>query len=386
MKRLIVGRESAGFIERGHPWIRPDRFTIGLETLVPGEPVVLGDERGRTLAAALADPTSPVCARVYSRDPNLAYDPASAVRKAWAKRGRFHHDRHTDCYRVVHGEADGLPGLRIERYADVLVVLVLADCAATAIEPICATLAELLPQARIVVREHRDDLRREAVATRFIGGDCPGPETLVEAREFGVILPLRPFAGLATGIYVDQRGTRRWLRPQIAGKRVLNLFAYTGIFSLSLLQAGAASAIDVDLAAPALARAQEAAERNALTDRYRQHQSDCLEFLAADTGHYDVIISDPPTAAQGGESGWISRRDYPRLLSLVQPRLAPGGLLIACSNTIGGKAIEVDGLIREAQLPLAILPAPELDPDIPQVKGFPEGRPFRLVVAQQLRP
>lgn len=387
MKTLIIGRESAGFIERGHPWVRPDRFTKGLEALSPGEPVILGDERGRTIAAALADPAAPVCARVYARDPQLAFDPAAALRKAWSRRGRFHHDRQTDCYRIVHGEADGLPGLRVERHADVLLVLVLADCAATAVDPVCAALAELMPAARLVVREHRDDLRREAVATRLVGGALPAEETTVEGCEFGVVLPLRPFAGLATGIYVDQRGTRRWLRPQAAGRRVLNLFAYTGLFSLSLLQAGAASAVDIDLSAPALARAQEAATRNRLAERYRQHHADCLAFLASDTASYDLIICDPPTAAQGGEAGWLSRRDLPRLLALALPRLAPGGMLVACSNTLGGKPLDLEALLRTAahDTGIATVPiaAPELDPDIPQIKGFPEGRPFRTAVVKR---
>jgi 23S rRNA G2069 N7-methylase RlmK/C1962 C5-methylase RlmI len=250
---------------------------------------------------------------------------------------------------------------------------------------VCTALAELLPGARIVVREHRDDLRRAAVATRLVGGELPDAEAVVEGREFGVVLPLRPFAGLATGIYVDQRGTRRWLRPQAAGRRVLNLFAYTGLFSLSLLQAGAASAVDVDLSAPALARGAEAAARNGLADRHRQHHGDCIEFLLADRSAYDVIISDPPTAAPGGEGGWVSRRDHPRLLSAALPRLAPGGLLVMCSNTIGGKAIDLEELLHEAAGPTRLdgVAAPDLDPDIPQAKGFPEGQPFRLLVARR---
>lgn len=385
-KSLTIGRQSAGFVQRGHPWVRPDRFTRGLDVLMPGDVVTLLDERGRAVAAALADPRDEVCARVFARDPQATFDPAALIAKAWARRGRFHSDRQTDCYRVVHGEADGLPGLRVERYADVLVVVALADCITPHLDAVAAALASHLPQARIVVREHLDDLRREDVRTRLVGGTLPDPGTEVEGREFGVRLPLQPFAGLATGIYVDQRGTRRWLRKQCAGWRVANLFAYTGLFSLSLLQAGAASAIDVDLAAPALERATLAAATNGLSDRHRIAHADCAQWLGTNTETFDLIICDPPTAAQGGQ-GWVSRRDYPALLALALPRLAPGGLLVACSNTLGAKPADPEQCQREAVaatgIAMAPLPSPDLDPDLPQLTGFPEGRPFRCAVAQR---
>lgn len=387
MRTLKVSRATAGFIARGHPWVRPDRFTVGLDGLVAGEPVTLVDERGAGLAAALADPRAEVCARVYARRPDAAFAPAAAYAAAWERRAALHADPDTDCYRVVHGEADGLPGLRVERHADVLVVLVLADCAAPAVEAVCSAAASLLPGARIVVRDHRDDLRVRAVETRLHGGGAVDPETVVVGREFGLRYPLRPFAGLATGIYVDQRGTRRWLRARCGGARVLNLFAYTGAFSLSLLAAGAAAALDVDLAAPALARGREAAELNGLGARYRQEHADCLAWLTGNREAFDLIISDPPTAAQGA-GGWIARRDYPRLLAAALPRLAPRGLLVVATNTIGGKPLDLEGMLRAASAGTGIAcrneRAPDLDQDIPQLAGFPEGRPFRILTARRV--
>ena len=386
-KSLIIGRQSAGFIQRGHPWVRPDRFTSGLDACAAGDVITLVDERGRGFASALADPQDEVCARVFAREAQVVFDPAALIAKAWARRGRFHHDRSTDCYRVVHGEADGLPGLRVERYADVLVVVVFAACINPYIDAITTALAAHLPNARIVVREHFDDLRRSGVATRMIHGDLPGPESEVEGREFDVRLPLQPFAGLATGIYVDQRGTRRWLRKQCRDARVCNLFAYTGLFSLSLLQAGAASAIDVDLAAPALERATLAAARNGWSDKHRVAHSDCATWLADCRENFDIMICDPPTAAQGGGQGWVARRDYPALLTLALQRLASGGLLVACSNTLGVKPADPEACLREAAsntgIGVELLAAPALDPDLPQLAGFPEGLPFRCTIARR---
>ena len=386
MRTLTVSRTTARFIADGHPWVRPDRFTRGLEVLHTGEPVTLIDEGGKRLASALADPTNEICARVYHRRPDMPFVPAQALSRAWDRRAALHHDAHTDCYRVVHGEGDFLPGLRVERYASVFVVLVLADCATPYVDEICRSLQRRVPEAVIVRRDHRSDLRREDVTSRRFGGGALDPEAVVIGRELGVSYPLRPFAGLATGIYVDQRATRAWLMPQAAGKRVLNLFAYTGAFSLALLQAGAASALDVDLAGPALARATETAVLNGVASRHAIHQGDCRKFLSATTDAFDLIICDPPTAAQGGD-GWILRRDYPEVLRAACARLAPDGLLVACCNTLGGKPFPLTEVVRDAATAAAInaqdVAVPALGEDLPTLAGFPEGRPFRLVALRR---
>lgn len=386
MRTLTVSRTTARFIADGHPWVRPDRFTRGLEVLQTGEPVTLIDEGGKRLASALADPANEICARVYHRRPDMPFVPAQALSRAWDKRAALHADPETDCYRVVHGEGDFLPGLRVERYANVFVVLILADCATPYADAICRSLHGRLPEAIVVRRDHRSDLRREDVTSRRFGGGDLDPEAMVIGRELGVSYPLRPFAGLATGIYVDQRATRAWLMPQAAGKRVLNLFAYTGAFSLALLKAGAASAIDVDLAGPALARATEAAVLNGVAGRHAIHQGDCRKFLTTTDDTFELVICDPPTAAQGGD-GWILRRDYPQVLRAACARLAPGGVLVACCNTLGGKPFPLAEVVREAAASAAIdtaeVAVPALGEDLPVLAGFPEGRPYRLVAIRR---
>ena len=371
MRDLGIGRESAGFVQRGHPWIRPDRFTKGLERVRAGEVVRLIDEHGRGVATALADPGAAVCARVVPD----GWDPATAARTAWGRRAALHRDADTDCYRVVHGEADGLPGLRVERLGSCLNAVVTAACILPHLDAVLRALAGELPGATVLVHEHLADLRRAGVQTRLWPAGTADPELAVEGRELGVRYPLRPAAGLASGLYVDQRATRAWLRRRAAGVRVLNLFAYTGAFSLALLAAGAAEATDVDLSQPALDRAAETAALNRLTG-HRSVRRDARAFLAADRGAWDRIIIDPPTSAQGGD-GWIARRDYPELLRLAWPRLAPGGLLLAISNTLG-KPFPLRETLRAACPGGKPVDGPDLGPDLPQLPGFPEGRPFRI--------
>jgi 23S rRNA (cytosine1962-C5)-methyltransferase len=382
LPELVVSRTTARFIADGHPWVRPDRFTRGLERLRLGEAVTLIDDRGKRLASALVDPPGEVCARVYHRRPDMAFDPAAAVRRAWECRAALHADPDTTAYRVVHGEGDFLPGLRVERFGEVIVVVVFAMLIEPWIEAICRTLHDLAPEATIVLKDHTDDLRRAAVQTRIWCGRPLTATDEVPCRELGIEHRVQPAGGLATGLYVDQRATRAWLTatvlPTRPKARVLNLFAYTGAFSLACLHAGAGAAVDVDLAGTALARGRAAAERTGVADRLRTVQQDCGAYLAACRESFDVIICDPPTAAQGG-GGWVLRRDYPAVIAAAARRLAPGGVLVACCNTLHGKPFPLDRVVAECGL--APLPAPGLGEDVPLIAGFPEGRPFRLIAA-----
>ena len=386
LRTLQVSRTTARFLADGHPWVRPDRYTRGLAELRPGEAVTLVDEDGRRLASALADPQAEICARVYHRRPDMAFHPLQALERALQRRAALLADPLTDCYRVVHGEGDHLPGLRIERYQQVYVVVLFAACIAPYAETLCRGLLDLVPAATVVRKDHQDDLRRAAVSCSRLDGAPVDPEVVVIGRELGVRYPVRPFAGLATGLYVDQRATRAWLAPLCPGRRVLNLFSDTGAFSLAALQAGALQALDCDLAAPALARAQEAADLNGLGDRLQCRKGDCRTILESLDERFELIICDPPTSAQGA-GGWILRRDYPAVLRLALSRLAPDGILVACCNTIGGKPFDlaraITGEAEAAGIAITRLPAPPLGADLPQLEGFPEGRPFRLVAVRR---
>lgn len=358
--------------------MRPDRFTKGLERLETGEAVTLVDEHGKRLASALIDRDNEVCARVFDRRPDQPFDPKAAIAKAWQARASLHADPATNCYRIVHGEADGLPGVRVERYGPAVIVLLRAPCARPALDAVCACLREQLPDAPIAIREHLDGKQGGTQGWK----EKLDPETVIEGLELGVRLQLQPFKSLATGIYVDQRATRAWLRPLAVGKSALNLFAYTGLFSVSLLAAGASKAIDVDLSAPALQRARSNAELNGVADRHETVHGDCLEFVGRTKSAFDIIVVDPPTSAQGAD-GWLNRRDYPALMRAVLPKLSAGGLLIACSNTLGAKQFDLMPMLRAAARESEITFRPEQPPtlgiDIPQLPGFPEGRPYQLV-------
>lgn len=344
--------------------------------------MTLVDERGQGLASALIDRQhASICARVYHRRPGMAFDVEAAFDRAWQRRAALLADPTTDAYRLVHGEGDFVPGLRVERYGPVVVLVAFAATILPHLPAVAAAVQARLPEAVVVIREHLDDLRRSPVRSSASDGRPLDPQQNVACCELGVPWQAQPFGGLATGLYVDQRPTRAWLRQRCDGARVLNLFAYTGLFSISLLQAGAAAAVDVDLAAPALAVAQAQAQAIGVANRHRVVQADCRAALQADTDEYDIIIIDPPTAARGG-SGWVGRRDYPQLLRLILPHLAAGGLVVAISNS-QAKPVDLPRLFREVAPRLQPETGPSLGEDIPQLRGFPEGRPYRLVAASR---
>ena len=391
MRQLQIGRQSAGFIARGHPWIRPDRFTKGLADLHLGEAVTLVDERGKGLASAIIDPQHPVCARVFHKLPGKSFHPDRALRSAWQARATLHHSVDTTTYRLVHGEGDFLPGLRIERYHSIWVVLLRSRIWQVHGQQLLHTLQQLLAEAGweqhvIVVREQFADLRVEDCRSYRLDRKPLNPEQVEWVQERGTWMPATPFDRLATGVYVDQRATREWLSKRIAGKRVLNLFAYSGLFSIHLLRSGAALARDVDIAAPALALGAQAAERNGVSNRYEQIQNDVMAYCQQLQEPFDCIICDPPTAAQGqgnkqSQNSWVLKRDYPKLLHRLSHCLSSGGLLVACSNTLGGKPFPLQKELAACSH-LSMSEAPSLALDIPQRKGFPEGRPFQIVCAR----
>lgn len=384
MRHLCIGRQSAAFISRGHPWLRKDRFTGSLAGLDNGDVVTLCDEQRRPLASALIDREHPtICARVFHRQGDRDFDPVAACTRALQQRTKLLSQGDTNCLRLIHGEGDYLPGIRVERLGPALHVVVMSCCIRPYVERIASYCADYcgIPGHQVVIREHLDDQRRKPTRARMLDGSPLDPDWQVPGQELGVPVCVQPAAGLATGIYVDQRGTRRWLAQRCAGGRVLNLFAYTGLFSTSMLVAGAAQAVSVDLSAPALALAQENARIAQVAERHQVIHGDCLSFCQENGEQYDWIICDPPTAAQGGR-GWVARRDYPKLLQAMVPLLSPQGYMLACVNTLGkpydlGRALGAAGLQT-----LAPERAPQLEEDIPQRKGFHEGRPYQLFVAQ----
>lgn len=244
----------------------------------------------------------------------------------------------TTTFRLVHREADGVPGVAVDVYDRYLVVN-LFDEGLPEEAAVVEALAGLGFEGVYLKRHPKQ--KNELVDAR--GTElCPSmpvvgnaaPEELV-VFEYGVPFGVRLGDGLRTGLFLDQRRNRRRVARLAGGKRVLNLFAYTGGFSTAALASGAAAALCVDASAAALQRAKENTARIGAADRHRTWAGDVFEVLprlARRAEQFDVIVLDPPSYATTKRRRFRAAKDYPELVALCLAVLAPGGHLLSCLN------------------------------------------------------
>jgi 23S rRNA (cytosine1962-C5)-methyltransferase len=243
----------------------------------------------------------------------------------------------TDAYRLVHGAGDELPGVEIDVYGEHAVVSLASDEALVARDAIFDAVyalgfrgvyAKLRPrQASTLV-----DTRREDVAPPHPvrGEAAPAP---MWVRELGVAYAVRLGDGLSTGLFLDQRAARGWVKRELAGRSLLNLFAYHGGFTVAAIAGGARRTVTVDASGVALERAAEnlahhAADRGA----HALVKADAAEWLATCNERFDVVVLDPPSYSTTKHTTFRAERDYERLAALSIARVARGGHLLASTN------------------------------------------------------
>jgi 23S rRNA (cytosine1962-C5)-methyltransferase len=422
-----VSAAVARAVRRGHPWILPDDETAPVARWHPGTLVEAVDPGGDSLGLARIDGPGAVAARIWTRSAGHRVAEGSVadrVAAALARRkslvapaGGADGGPPTDALRLVHGEADGLPGLHVDRLGPILRMLVTSEGAAHAlVDPV----AEALVAARGEGAGHAGPV--EAIVRVLHlrdrpGGDrvrpvrveswpgLPGAEALLDdrgrlsVRERGLVFhvdpglrePRRPRPGV--GLYLDQRENRERLAAEARrGGRWLNLFAHTGAFSVALLAAGAEAVVSVDLSRPYLAWLEEnlAANRDRGVDagRHEAVRRDGRRFLAErpPSERFAGIVLDPPTAAAAGRRFWSTRRDLEPLVGEALARLEPGGVLLVARNQRRARpdlAALVHSAARARRIALADVSRADPGPDFPRLRGFREGDSFRGVLARR---
>jgi 23S rRNA (cytosine1962-C5)-methyltransferase len=243
------------------------------------------------------------------------------LRQALAKRLLRLDRAKTNAFRWVHGEGDGLPGIHVDLYDQAAVVRFDGEGARTFYRNLADMLAECsapLCLSQVVDRERRDGNLGE-----------------IEVRENGIRFIVDLGRGQKGGLFLDQRENRQALAGHAAGKSVLNLYGYTGGFSLYAAVAGAIQTDTVDIAKPALATARRNFQLNCLSLKNAGfHATDALAFLeqaARRTQRWDIVVSDPPSFAPSRRALPAARRAYLHLHRLAATVVAPGGLLCAAS-------------------------------------------------------
>lgn len=335
---LQVDGYSEQWLSKGFPWVYPKEVVAGAPPREGEERLLVGPS-GRALGRGLAD-AGWIAARVYRHDdgPLDAAWLDGVVDRALALRARLD-DGRTTGWRLIHGENDGLPGIRVDRWADHLVVIADTPAVRPLLDPLLDALdARLHPQSvhlcyRPDPRDTRD-LDGADPAPGLLRGRAPEAEVVVQER--GIALHARPWDGPDVGIYADMRDVRAWLEPHWAGRRVLNLFAYTGAFSVAAAVHGAVQAVSVDLSGPYLARAEANLRLNGLSpDDHPLVEDDtfkALDRLRRTGERFDVVICDPPSFSHSKAGTWSAKKDLPRLVASAARVLDPGGWLVVASN------------------------------------------------------
>jgi 23S rRNA (cytosine1962-C5)-methyltransferase len=380
---IKAGREAS--LLRRHPWV----FSGAVARLIGhpqrGQTVQVLSADGRALAVGAFSPDSQIQVRLWDHDPCTCID-ADFFRRRIADAVAFRRGlpslKDTDAWRLVNAEADGLPGLIVDRYADFAVCQFLSAGAEAWRAEIVAALSEILPLKGIYERSDTESRRKEGLApsTGPLWGQAPpGRVAIIEGSlRFQVDIQ----AGHKTGFYLDQRENRRVVAAHSAGTEVLNAFSYTGAFGIWALAGGARTVTHLDTAAEALALAEihttlNGFDRAAVT----LTAADVFKQLRAfrDAGRrFDLIVLDPPKFAFSAGQVPKAARGYKDINLLAFKLLRPAGLLFtfSCSGHIDAALFQkiVSDAALDAGCGGRLLQDLGQAPDHPVALHFPEGR------------
>ncbi len=397
---LKPGREKS--LLRRHPWIFSGAVDRVDGNPASGETVDLLAADGQFLAHAAFSPVSQIRARVWTFDPSELVDAGFFQRRlehALAARTQFIHSDTTDdsrlstnACRLVNAESDGLPGLIVDRYADVLVLQSLTAGSEFWKETIANLLLDLTGLAAIYERSDADV--RELEGLPSVVGALRGtiPLSPIIITEYGLKFRVDLETGHKTGFYLDQRLNRQRLRGLAGGRDVLDCFCYTGGFTVNALAGGAKSVLSVDASAEALALCRENVALNALpTDRLTALEGDVFQLLRKfrdEARSFDLVILDPPkfapTAAQAGKAA----RGYKDINLLAFKLLRLGGILVtfSCSGGIDAGLFQkiIASAALDAGVEAQIVEHLSQAPDHPVALNFPEGAYLKGLICIKL--
>ena len=302
--RIVVAPRALAAVRRGHPWIFREQIQgaeRGLAKLAPGTDVAVETEQGETVGRALVEPASPIAARVWRLGPRGRIDgPLFTERFAQAIAARAATiDPSTTAMRLVHGEGDRMPGVVVDRYADVAVVRFDGEAIATRTDALLAALRPQLDALGVRAIGIRDTTRGNEGPKLRAAFDAELPER-VEVAEHGVPFVVDLARGQKTGAFLDQRENRARVASMAAGARVLDLFTYLGGFALNALAGGARAAVAVDLSARAIERTRRHARWAGVDDRLDAVEQDCIKYLEqVPARSFELVVCDPPKFAPG---------------------------------------------------------------------------------------
>ena len=366
--------------ESGHPWVYSNEIVMdaAAKALPAGTLVTLRRADERPFGAAMFNPHTLIAARLLDRDANREIGRrffARRLERALRLRARL---SDAPYYRLVHAEADGLPGLVIDRFGAAVVVQANAAGMDRLTPVITEALRGLLAPQAIVLRNDSAARTLEGMPleTQVAFGAIDGPVSL---EENGVVFQADVIAGQKTGWFYDQRDNRAFVAGIAAGARVLDLYCYSGGFGVMAACRGADAVLGIDRSEPALALAAAAAQQNGVAERCTLRRGDVFAeaaALAAAGERFDIVVADPPPFARSKREAPAALRGYRKLARLAAQLTAPAGFLFvaSCSHNVGAVdfAEAVRHGIADAGRGARILRSAGASPDHPVHPALPE--------------
>jgi len=333
---LYLRRGEDARLRAGHLWVFSNEVDVQRSPLTafePGEICVVVDSYDKPLGIGYVNPNSLIAARLVNRNLDHALDRSLLVHKlkvALSLRQRLYVEPY---YRLVFGESDGLPGLTLDRYGDVIVGQTTTAGMERLKDDIGAAIVKVIKPEALVWKNDGGSRSLENLPeyADVAFGTLPTPLVM---RESGLEFEIDPIGGQKTGWFYDQRANRDLLAPYVHGTRTLDMFSYLGGWGLRAGVGGAKEVICVDASASAVDAIGRNAERNRLGERVTAVRADAFEFLKAQRDareRYDVVILDPPAFAKRKKDFAEGRLAYRRINEMAMQILSRDGILITCS-------------------------------------------------------
>lgn len=387
MRNFVLYKGHVKAVAAGHPWIHAEglREAEPTDEMADADVAEVRDSRGRRVGWGFVSDGSAIRVRLLGHgDGPVDVDTvlADRIRQACILRQRlFPRAEETNAYRLVHSEGDGLPGLVVDRYGDVLVAQFATASMHRRREELARRLLEGTGASSLVARAGGYE-REEGIANEDVefaaGTELPAR---VRVREAGLDVEIEPTRGQKTGHYVDQRENRVLVGQAAAGHTMLDLYAGTGLFSVQALRHGATSALAVDASASAIERAERHAKAGGVAAAFEARTQDAREALAAlkvEDRRFGVVVVDPPNffPRRGGDGR--AERAYRDLNVQALTRVEDGGLLATFSCSARLDAQDLLSLVvsaaRECRRTVRVLRELTAGPDHPYLAAAPEGR------------
>ena len=377
---IKIGRGHDRRQKAGAPWLFSNELKLddAAKALPAGSTVRLMAPTGKIVGVAHFNPHSLIAARLLSRNKDAVIDRAFLERRlarALALRERLYA---RPFYRLVHAEGDGLPGLVVDRYGDLVVVQFNTAGMAALEAEVTAALSALLQPATILARNDTPGRSMEGLAdeVRVLLGGVPERLTV---EENGLVFVTDPMTAQKTGWYFDQSMNRAFAARLARDARVLDLYSCSGGFALTCLAAGAKSALAVDRSAAMLDLALASAAEQGVAERFSTRTSEvfaAIEALVSEKARFDLVIADPPAFVRSKKDLAVGLRGYRKLAREAAGLVAEAGFLViaCCSHNVSAEAFaqEVTAGIRAAGRGARLLHQAGAAPDHPIHPALPE--------------